>query len=469
LKQGVVLAINNFDRITDQAALLYRVRDEILSTTEEGQRLIDLYYVHSAEIAAAMDTHPELAEQGMDVIDTLTPGLQALLDGQGDTVVITNEHIQEAQAFLDALIPYASPELQQAIADERVRHPLENLNGMTMDQAWAYLQAFPSTPILDDFNRADGPIGNNWSSHTFAYTISSNKLNVDYGYSDSDIYWSNEPFGADQEAYVTFTHVDANAGEQDLLLKAQDNLAWGDGVLEVLYDAQNQRVQVWTYEWPQEWVQHGADIPVAFVDGDTFGARALANGTLEVYRNGELQATRDITSWSHYADGGYIGLWFIGAENAVLDDFGGGAISGGMESMSMAGGALESQNAEMSLTPEQSDVTLTDANVFWQGVPIGSKEEPSVTFRQLNREAGGLTKPQSNGVWGEGIVEVRYDVTNRRIQVWMVDTKNGWAKYGKDIPVKFTEGDAFKVRTHADGTVEIYRNGKLLARLDVTP
>lgn len=319
--------------------------------------------------------------------------------------------------------------------------------------------SFPSTLVLDDFNRPDGPMGMNWSGNTFGYNISSNQLHADYSGSNSDIYWSNEPFGADQEVYVTITRVDANGGEQDLLLKVQSNITWGDGVVEVLYDAMNQRVQVWTYEWPQEWVQHGADIPVTFVDGDTLGARALANGTVELYRNGELLATRDITSWSHYADGGYIGLWFIGAEDAILDDFGGGTIPGGIESMSMAGGAAES------LTPAQLDVNLEDASTFWQGIPVGSGQEASVTFATLQTDTkGSRLRPQSNGVWGEGVVEVLYDVVGQRIQVWMYEPDTGWVQSGKDIPVKFEDGDRFSALVGTDGVLEIYRNGKLFSK-----
>ena len=64
---------------------------------------------------------------------------------------------------------------------------------------------------------------------------------------------------------------------------------------------------------------------VTFVSGDRFGARAKANGMVEVYRNGTLLATRDVTGWPYYANGGYVGLWFIGVNNCtVVDDFGGG-------------------------------------------------------------------------------------------------------------------------------------------------
>ncbi|HLF29248.1 MAG TPA: PKD domain-containing protein, partial [Anaerolineae bacterium] len=38
---------------------------------------------------------------------------------------------------------------------------------------------FPSTGILDNFNRSDGPIGSNWSGHTSGYHIAGNRLEPD--------------------------------------------------------------------------------------------------------------------------------------------------------------------------------------------------------------------------------------------------------------------------------------------------
>jgi phosphatidylserine/phosphatidylglycerophosphate/cardiolipin synthase-like enzyme len=317
--------------------------------------------------------------------------------------------------------------------------------------------SFPSTSILDDFNRANGGIGSNWSGNTGKYTVNANQLKVISNASNSDIYWSSQAFGADQEAYFTFSNVSATSKEQNLLLKSQSNTTWGYGVLEVWYDAPNQRVQVWTYEWPAGWVQHGADIPVTFAVGDQFGARALADGTVEVYKNGTLLATRDITSWLYYNQGGYIGLWFSGAQNTKVDDFGGGAISGGQQSM------LARATTERNVTAAQLNVTVNSATQFWQGVPLG--QTASVTFSSLQASV----KPQSNGVWGEGTVQVLYDVPNQRIQVWMYDTTKGWMQIGKNIPVKFTAGDTFSVRALSDSTVEISRNGKLFARRRVMP
>ena len=182
-----------------------------------------------------------------------------------------------------------------------------------------------STTILDSFNRANGAPGANWSGATTGYAVASNRLDVGTG---SALFWGTQ-FGSDQEVFVTLTTIDAAGSEQDLLLKSQSKTSWNSGVIEVWYDAVNKRVQVWTYSSAQGWVQRGTNISVTFVNGDTFGARARANGTVDVYRNGTVIASRDASAWTYAASGGYIGLWYISAGNAVVDDFGGGNVTGG--------------------------------------------------------------------------------------------------------------------------------------------
>jgi hypothetical protein len=156
ISSGFAFAASNLDRIASQAALLYRVRDEVLNA-EGGQYYIDLYYANSAEIADILNAHSELAVQGLDVIDALTPGLEALPDGQGDTVTITDLQVQQSQAFLDSLLPYASPELQQAIASERARRPLENIIGMTMEQAQTYLFDIVAPTVVSNIRASTNP------------------------------------------------------------------------------------------------------------------------------------------------------------------------------------------------------------------------------------------------------------------------------------------------------------------------
>lgn len=181
---------------------------------------------------------------------------------------------------------------------------------------------FPATGVLDNFNRADGAIGSNWSVATVGYSIASNHLDVGSG---GAIYWSPATFGANQEAYVTLTTPDSTAEEIDLLLKHAD-IGQSYRLIEVWYQPANGKVQVWTYDPTADWVQRGSDIEVTFAAGDQFGARAKADGTVEVYKNGSLVGSANVSGWSYYADGGAVGMWMVSAGDAVLDDFGGGDV-----------------------------------------------------------------------------------------------------------------------------------------------
>lgn len=93
--------------------------------------------------------------------------------------------------------------------------------------------SFPSTGVLDDFNRSDGAIGGNWSGVTLGYSIANNHLN---NVSGGDIYWSQTAFGSNQEAYVTLVNIDQAGDQPGLGLKAQSNSSWAAGGIAVIYD-----------------------------------------------------------------------------------------------------------------------------------------------------------------------------------------------------------------------------------------
>jgi hypothetical protein len=180
---------------------------------------------------------------------------------------------------------------------------------------------FPTSVVLDTFNRANGTIGSGWSGFTSYAAIANNLLS--FG-NEAYIFWNAAAFGANQEAYVTLTSINTSASEIDLLLKSQSSSTYTSGVLEVFYDPVNHLVQVWTYSPAQGWVLRGADVPVTLAAGDQFGARMTSTGQVQVYRNGVLMGTRDASGWTFAANGGYIGLWYNGPSGMTMDNFGGG-------------------------------------------------------------------------------------------------------------------------------------------------
>ena len=201
--------------------------------------------------------------------------------------------------------------------------------------------------ILDDFNRANGPLGSNWGGRTRGYVITSNQVAVRRG---RPIYWQPETYGPDQEACVTLTRINPKSRQHALLLKVQEQNNWRKGAILVSYNGRSGNIEVKARDVTNhKWILIGTFTPLTpVVDGDQLLARAFADGTVEVFINNTSLGTADAGSF--YANtGGQIGLWFrgrqtdndesdnddndnegdpdtAGARHALLDDFGGGSI-----------------------------------------------------------------------------------------------------------------------------------------------
>lgn len=143
--QAFTVALQNLKNVADDLQLFYRVRDEMLAQTQEGRRFIDLYNTYSPEVIRLAQTDPNLATEARSLIQLWTPNLQALVDGNGDQTVITEEQINATRDFADHLSANASTEFKHAIADALARHPLDPLVNRTMNEAWSYLNGYQLT------------------------------------------------------------------------------------------------------------------------------------------------------------------------------------------------------------------------------------------------------------------------------------------------------------------------------------
>ena len=187
---------------------------------------------------------------------------------------------------------------------------------------------FTVSGVLDSFRRADGGLGGSWGGATGAraYQIANNHLDVQLG---GPIYWKSA-FGPNQEAFVTLTTIDARSREQGVLLKVQTGGAAQIGGIAVVYDAVAQAVRVETLRLGAfSWTLY-ANRPASFSNGDRLGARALSDGTVLIFKNGAPLTSVVLSSTDRrfFNDkGGAIGLWAIGAPNALLNDFGGGTLT----------------------------------------------------------------------------------------------------------------------------------------------
>ncbi len=186
------------------------------------------------------------------------------------------------------------------------------------------LTTFPSTAVIDDFNRANGPLGAPWQADVAGLAVSSNALVQPSGYGFP--IWGGAAFGPNQECFVTIKTISGSAApERDLVLKAQ-TLASSTSHIEVRYDDGLKQVDVGTYDPTNGWITQGSPLPVTYVAGDRLGARAYANGVVEVYRNATKVGSRTLVGWPFIDQGGYIGLTLDMSNRGSLDDFGGGDV-----------------------------------------------------------------------------------------------------------------------------------------------
>jgi glucose/arabinose dehydrogenase len=181
--------------------------------------------------------------------------------------------------------------------------------------------SFPSTPVLDTFDRPDGPLGAPWTGNLGGLAVADSGLAPLV--TDTWAVWDGGVFGPTQECYVTFDAVTAAAPEHDLMLKVQGT-DWSAGYIEVRYDAEVGLLRVSTYTLATSWVLRGGPWPIAFGAGDQLGARAYPNGAVDVFKNGALIGSCSTGDWPFGTAGGRIGLLFWEATSSRLQDFGGG-------------------------------------------------------------------------------------------------------------------------------------------------
>jgi hypothetical protein len=175
--------------------------------------------------------------------------------------------------------------------------------------------------LLDNFNRPNGGLGVSWAGAKSGYKIVSQQADVEAG---GQIYWYPSSYGANQEACITLPRVDPKGQHQSVMLKMQGT-SWRSGSIFVFYNAVTKKIGIETYVPNKGWTTL-ATFDATLQDGDQLGGRAEADGTVRAFVNGVEIGTANAGSF-FVGKGGRIGLWFIVAADAVLDDFAGGTIA----------------------------------------------------------------------------------------------------------------------------------------------
>lgn len=187
--------------------------------------------------------------------------------------------------------------------------------------------AFPTTSVLDDFNRPDGPLGVNWTNGIRAgapdtVVINTNKANTDTGLGTA--WWNAASFGPSSEVFATESVADDGFALYTNLQSPGTGAADGYCFRSIL-GTNTGRIQRMDDD---SLTTLGATFAYdTIAAGDSFGGENLS-GSLSFYQQHSAGA------WTAYANrtdttyaGGFIGLE-VGepVSGGFWDNFGGGSV-----------------------------------------------------------------------------------------------------------------------------------------------
>ncbi len=123
--------------------IAYRLRDRALPETRGGRRTVELYYEHNANMVDAALADPNILTLALTALKSWETILRSVADPDGayhpDFQTIFQVHVDDLNAFLDALRAVANGALGEAIDRERPRLDLANWVGLTATQLRARL------------------------------------------------------------------------------------------------------------------------------------------------------------------------------------------------------------------------------------------------------------------------------------------------------------------------------------------
>lgn len=192
-------------------------------------------------------------------------------------------------------------------------------------QEMEVLTIFPSASILDNFNRADGGPGANWTNIANGLEIVSNECAGSMAAPDGNVgAWNVEMFG-DSEADLTITNIGENGDSVYVLIRLTSLTTSFDGygILWTRDDVNGDALSLLRFDDGEETIIDGPvgqDISI----GDAVGIRCNGNIITGYYKAGggayiEILHATDST----YVAAGYIGMGTTG-DAVRVDNFGGG-------------------------------------------------------------------------------------------------------------------------------------------------
>ena len=265
-----------------------------------------------------------------------------------------------------------------------------------------HAQEASATTVSDNFNRANGPLGSNWTtvSGTGAPQIVSNALRVRTAGALSSAYWSASTFGSDQFAQANLpgsSGTQYGPGIAVRLSSSKGYFLW--------YGNSSNTVSLWRMDSSSSWtlLKQSASLTVS-PSSDVWKIQAVGS-TISGYQNGNLvvQATdTNITSGSP-------GVWLYYSSNQI-DNWSGGDVT--TLTTYPIGGTVSGLSGTVVLQDNGGDdLSVSASGPFTFGTALTSGSAYSVTVKT---NPAGQTCSVANGsgtVGSAGVTNVAVTCT----------------------------------------------------------
>ena len=225
-----------------------------------------------------------------------------------------------------------------------------------------HIQGASATTVSDNFDRADGGLGSNWTtvSGTAAPKIVSNNLRAGTASAVNSAYWSASTFGSDQFAQASLPNSSGTQYGPGIAVRLSSTKGYF-----LWYGNSSNTVSLWRMDNSSGWTQLKQSGPLTVsASSDVWMIRAVGS-TISGYQNGKLvvQATdTKITSGSP-------GVWLYYSSNQI-DNWSGGDVAS-----YTVGGTVSGLSGTVVLQDNGGDdlsVSASGAFTFGTGLTAGS-------------------------------------------------------------------------------------------------
>lgn len=239
--------------------------------------------------------------------------------------------------------------------------------------------AFPTTSVLDNFNRAS--IGANWSANPFnaggANLITASSLYAGHSSTYAEAWYNATSFAGDCEAFCTLQTRGTNGATfgmwVGLIRQPSASSSTADGYqAELLFGTTNDSVAIWRYtNSVQTKIAGSTNLAARMASGDKIGLE-VKGGTIQLYtyQSGAWASRLSVadSTYSFSGDTVYGELAFYNsATNAQVDDFAAGSVVGGGGSQTVTATGIASAGAFGTTVVSPGSRTLSPSAVSSAG------------------------------------------------------------------------------------------------------